>query len=72
MVKSYWWGGGPCEYCVSPSLMVISVFYPWSGRLGQNLGTVGDWDLDKDLTIINRIPFPKFIKIFTSSKSPGS
>ena len=47
-------GGGPCDYCVSPSPKnwVLGIF-----SLGQDLGTfgTGDSDLDLGLTKINPV-----------------
>ena len=46
MLKSYWWVGGPCDYCVSLIQILLFLFF---GGLLFDLGTCWDRGLDLDL-----------------------
>ena len=58
MVKSYWWwGGGPCDYCVTPVPTGLGFLFGTTlglvlglGQLvlGQGLDNDGDEDSDND------------------------
>ena len=63
----WWWGGGPCDYCVSPVQRIgFWGFSDFVRTFGSGLGTVGtgDSDLDLGLTIHFNLPGCILIDIF--------